>query len=252
MPKRAQSVVPAAVAAFVFLTLPLGAQMPEPPTHPPYEPIPAVTVTGTGEVRTAPDEAVVRLGVVAQMEQAQEAQQLASRVARGILEAVAALGVPEEAVQTSQLVLQPVYEQAAPRQQVPTEPRIIAYRASNVVSVRLADLTKIGPVIDAGIEAGANRVEGVSFQLRDDRAAREEALRKAVAEARAKASAMADALGVTLGPVLEAREGGVTVERPQFVQARMMSLEAGGGDTPVAAGEVSVSATVTLRYRIQE
>lgn len=251
MQSRTRRLAPAASAAFVLsilqLTTPLGAQMPDPPDK---KPVPAITVTGSGEVRSAPDLAEVRLGVVAQRETARDAQGEASRVARGILDAVAGLGVPEEAVQTSQLVLTPVYEQPAPRQQVPTEPRIIAYRASNVVSVRLSDLTKVGPVIDAGIETGSNRLEGVSFQLEDDRAAREEALRKAVAEARGKAKAMAEALEVELGPVLEAREGGVTVDRPQLAQVRMMSLEAGGGETPVAAGEVSVSATVTLRYRI--
>jgi hypothetical protein len=256
MQKRPQSVVPAAVAAFVLLTLysalPLGAQMPEPPMHPPHEPTPAITVTGSGQVRIAPDEAVVRLGVVAQKETAQAAQQEASRVARGILEAVAAQGVPEAAVQTSQLVLTPVYQHPNPRQmEVPTEPRIIGYRASNVVSVRLEDLTKIGPVIDAGIGAGANQVEGVHFQLQDDRAAREEALRKAVAEARSKAAAMAEALGVTLGPLLEAHEAGVSIERPEFAQMRMMAMDASvGGDTPVAAGELTVTGNVTLRYRI--
>lgn len=253
MQKRAQSVVPAALAAFVLLTLPLGAQMPEPPMHPPHEPIPAITVNGSGQVRIAPDEAVVRLGVVAQKETAQAAQQEASRVARGILEAVAAQGVPEAAVQTSQLVLTPVYQHPSPRQQmeVPTEPRIIGYRASNVVSVRLEDLAKIGPVIDAGIGAGANQVEGVHFQLQDDRAAREEALRKAVAEARSKAAAMAEALGVTLGPLLEAHEGGVSIERPEFAQVRMLAMDASvGGDTPVAAGELTVTGNVTLRYRI--
>ena len=254
MQKRAHHASSAALAAFVLLTLtsPLGAQMPEPPPHPPHEPTPAITVTGSGQVRTAPDEAVVRLGVVAQMENAQAAQQEASRVARGILEAVAAQGVPESAVQTSQLVLTPVYQHPNPRQmEVPTEPRIIGYRASNVVSVRLTDLSKIGPVIDAGIGAGANQVEGVHFQLQDDRAAREEALKKAVAEARGKAQAMAEALGVTLGPLLAAQEGGVTIERPEFAQMRMVAMEASvGGDTPVAAGEVTVTGNVTLRYRI--
>lgn len=223
--------------------------MPE-PSHP-HEPVPSILVNGTGEVRTAPDEAVVRLGVVAQEPTAREAQNGASRIAGAILDAVSALGVEREAIQTSQLYLTPVYEQGGPRQQVPTEPRIIAYRASNTVSIRLSDLTKIGPVIDAGIDSGSNQVEGVSFQLRDDRAARQEALTAAVVEARGKARVMATALGVELGPVLDAREGGYQVDRPQFAQARMMAMES-AADTPVAPGQVTVSASVTLRYRIGE
>lgn len=237
-------------AAAILCTLPAGAQMPEPPDPRHYEPIPSITVTGAGEVRVAPDLASVQLGVVAQQENARTAQQEASRIAQGILDAVAALDVPREAVQTSQLVLTPVYEQGGPRQQVPTEPRIIAYRASNVVSVRLADLAKIGPVIDAGIDAGANQVQGVHFQLEDDREAREEAMRRAVREARSKAAAMAEALEVSLGPVLDAQEGGVTIQRPEYAEVRMMAMESHAADTPVAAGEITVSAQVTLRYRI--
>lgn len=231
------------------LALPLGAQMPEPTPHPPHEPVPSIVVNGDGEVRVAPDEAMVRLGVVAQEESAREAQNEASRIADAILEAVAELGVGNEAIQTSQLYLTPVYEQGGPRQQVPTEPRIIAYRASNTVSIRLSDLTKIGPVIDAGIDNGSNQVEGVSFQVRDDRAARRDALTAAVTEAHAKAEAMAAALGVSLGPILDAREGGYSIERPEFAQARMMAMEA-SADTPVAPGQVTVHASVTLRYRI--
>lgn len=230
------------------LALPLGAQMPEPMS--PHEPTPSILVNGTGEVRIAPDEAVVQLGVVAQETSAREAQSEASRIAGAILSAVAELGVEREAIQTSQLYLTPVYEQGGPRQQVPTEPRIIAYRASNTVSIRLEDLTKIGPVIDAGIDAGSNQVEGVSFQLRNDRRARQEAMRRAVAEARGKAQAMAEALEVSLGPILDAQEGGYSIDRPQFAQTRMMAMESSMADTPVAAGQVTVSASVTLRYRI--
>ncbi|HUF79003.1 MAG TPA: SIMPL domain-containing protein [Thermoanaerobaculia bacterium] len=260
MPKRAATALRAAVAFVTLIPLsltaplpaPLEAQMPEPPPFSPYEPIPSITVNGEGEVRTAPDEAMVRLGVVAQREQAREAQGEASRIGRAILDAIAALGVPEEAVQTSQLVLTPVYEQPRydQRPQVPTEPRIIAYRAANAVTVRLADLAKIGPVIDAGIAAGANQLEGVSFQLNDDRPAREEALRRAVAAAQGKAAAIAAALGVELGPVLEAREGGISIQRPQLAaRAMVMEMSADAG-TPVAPGEVTVTGHLTIRYRI--
>lgn len=230
--------------------LPSGAQMPQPDgSHPHHDPVPSIVVNGNGEVRVAPDEAVVLLGVVAQEETAREAQNEASRIAGAILSAVAELGVGNEAIQTSQLYLTPVYEQGGPRQQVPTEPRIIAYRASNTVSIRLSDLSKIGPVIDAGIESGSNQVEGVSFQLRNDRNARQEALTAAVTEARGKAQVMATALGVELGPILDAQEGGYSIDRPQFAQARMMAMES-AADTPVAPGQVTVAASVTLRYRI--
>ena len=213
--------------------------------------IPAITVSGSGEVHVDPDLAVVRLGVLAQNEDASAAQQEANRVARGILDGVEALGVPADAVQTSRLVLSPVYEQPRPQDRS-REPRISAYRASNVVSVRLTDLTKIGPVIDAAVKAGANQVEGVDFQLEDDTSARQDALTAAVQEARGKAATIASALGVSLGPVLEANEGGVSIDVPRFNAApRMLAMEARAPEpTPVSAGEITVSAQVTLRFRI--
>ncbi len=68
-----------------------------------------LTVTGFGEVRMAPDEATVQLGVTRQRETAQEAQGEVNEVAQGILNAVIQLGVRAEHIQTSDLRLSPVY-----------------------------------------------------------------------------------------------------------------------------------------------
>jgi uncharacterized protein YggE len=144
------------------------------------------------------------------------------------------------------LTLTPIY---APRRPDSSEaPRIVAYSAQNVVSIRLEDLAIVGPVIDAGLGAGANQLEGVQFGLRNQIAAREKALKDAVAEARRKAEAIASALNVTLVGVLEVSEGGVSVlPKMDFAygvaQAREIS-------TPVSPGEVEIQANVNVRYQI--
>ncbi len=227
-------------------TFPAGAQM----NDSDEQPIPSITVNGSGEVRAAPDLAIVQLGVVAQADTARQAQEGANRIARAILQKVSALGVETKAIQTAQLVLTPVYDQPNPQRQAPEAPHLVGYRASNVVSVRLADLAKVGPVIDAAVDAGANRVEGVDFQLEDDREARRKALEQAVDEARGKAKAIASALGIELGPVQDVQEGGISIQTPKFGGTRMLAMEARAPETPVSAGEVTVSANVTLRYRI--
>ncbi len=233
-------------ALLVAAALPAGAQMNDSDD----QPIPSITVSGSGEVRAAPDLAIVQLGVVAQADTARQAQQDASKIARGILDGVMALGVAKKEIQTSQLVLTPVYDQPSPQRQSSQPPHVVGYRASNVVSVRLSDLNKVGPVIDAATEAGANRVQGVDFRLENDQAARQEALKQAVEKAQGKARTIAAALGVELGPVQDAREGGVTIHTPQLGAPRMLAMEARAPETPVEAGEVTVSAQVTLRYRI--
>ena len=213
---------------------------------PPRNPAPGLSVVGNGEVRVAPDEATVRMGVTRQAANARQAQDQVNEVAQRILDAVARLNVPKEQIQTSQLTVSPVYEGDRPGQ----APRIVRYQASNVVSVRLEKLALVGPVIDAGLQAGANQLDGVSFGLREDRPARERALREAVQEARGKANAIAEALEVRILGVLEVQEGGFSVRPPVFAEAAMMTRGGGMDATPVAPGEITVNATVTIRYRI--
>jgi uncharacterized protein YggE len=210
--------------------------------------VPALTVSGDGESRVAPDEATVRLGVLAQAQTARGAQEQVNRSANAILAAVRKLGVAAEEIQTSELNLNPLYAQARPGED--GEPRITGYQASNVVTVRLRKLDLVGPVIDAGLAAGANRLDGVSFGLVDDRAARGEALTAAANAAKAKAQALAKALNVRLVQILEAVEGGIQVVQPVYRGRMAMEAAMAADSTPVAAGQVGVNATVTLRWEI--
>jgi len=202
-----------------------------------------LTVTGFGEVRIAPDEATVQLGVTRQRETAQEAQEQVNEVAQGILNAVLQLGVRAEHIQTSDLRLSPVYTTRRPGSS--SEPRVVAYRASNMVSVRLENLSLVGLVIDAAMKAGGNQLQGVHFALRNDLSAREQALQEAVKEASQKAKAISEALDVKIIEVIEVNEGSVSVRVPQ--QRFEASLAAA---TPVSPGQLTVSASVTIRYRI--
>jgi len=208
---------------------------------------PVLLVTGNSQVFVTPDQATVRLGIVRQSANAQTAQEQANVVAQEILNTIAKVGVPPSQIQTTRLVLTPVYAPRSPDSR--DAPRIVAYNATNSVSVRLENLSVIGPVIDAGLKAGANQLEGVQFGLRNDLPSRQQALKQAVEEARSKAQTMADALRVNLVEVLEASEGGVSIlgDSIEPLAGRVMSLTA---ETPVSPGQIRVNANVTIRYRI--
>lgn len=217
------------------------------------DPIPMLTVSGSGEARVAPDLATVRLGVIAQAATARAAQEQVSRAAGAVLEAIRKLGIKDEDIQTSGLSLSPLYSQGRTEEERQA-PRITGYQANNSVTVRVEDLAKVGPVIDAGLGAGANTLDGVEFGLRNDEAARAQALADAAGKARAKARTLASALGLTLGNVLEVAEGGVSVipqPYPRYGRA-MAELSVAAADTPVSAGQVGVQASVTIRYRISQ
>lgn len=220
------------------------------PDHPNQGP-PVLNVTGSAQTHVAPDVATVRLGIVRQAQSARIAQEQVNVVAQAILDGITRLGLPKEKVQTSRLTLSPVY---APRNPDSRDaPRIVAYSASNVVSVTVENIAQVGPVIDAGLNAGANQLEGVNFGLRNDLPARTEALKQAVTEARRKAEAMAEALGVRLGPVMEVSEGGVSImPRGGGYAGDMMMREMASmaPPTPVSPGELEIQAHVSIRYRI--
>lgn len=219
--------------------------------QPAAETPPTLTVTGKGEYAARPDRAVLQLGAVAQAEQAAEAQEQVNAMGEA-LEAIRDVVGEEGSISTVGISLQPVYTDRHARLldgQPPPEPRIIGYRAGNRLRVVIDDLTKVGDVIDAGVRAGANQVEGLSFELKDDTAARRGALTDAANQASDKATALAAALGVRIERVLAVKEGHVDVVRPRMELARA-GVAAMDMATPVQPGNVDVSASVTVTYRV--
>jgi uncharacterized protein YggE len=207
---------------------------------------PVLVVTGSADVFAAPDEAVVRLGIVRQAAVAQTAQDQANAVAQEILTAITKVGVAAKDIHTERLVLSPVYNQRS------SDQRVVSYNATNTISIRLDNLALTGSVIDAGLKAGANQLNGVQFQLRNDLPSRQEALKQAIQEARGKAQAMADALHVGLTEVIEASESGVSVA-PRFDNLALSTRAAAPAvETPVSPGEIAIHANVTIRYRISQ
>jgi len=209
---------------------------------------PSLSVTGNAEVRTSPDQAVVRLGVTQESATAQEAQRKANSVAQAILASLRELGIASKDIQTSQLTLYPIYTDGGVEPMRRAPPRIAGYRASNVVSVTVNKMEQVGPVVDSGLKAGSNQVEGINFGLQDDTAARQQALTQAAAEAQKKAETIAKALGLRITGIQEVIEGGVSII-PVMARAEMMMAKSDMA-TPVSPGEVTVNATLTVKYLI--
>lgn len=215
----------------------------------PQDPVGHVSVQGSGSVFVEPDEARVRLGVQVERPTAAEAQDEMSSLAESITNAIRAHGIGGEQIQTAQLTLYPVYD-PRPVEGPPTgEPEVRGYRATSTVVVTLSALDSIGPVIDAAVGAGANRVEGVDFGLRESTGPRAAALARAVESGRQKAEAIASALGVELGPILEVSEQGLIVPRVAMDELATAAF-ARAGQTPAHPGQIEVTATVALRYTI--
>lgn len=220
------------------------------PMQSPRQSTSTLVVGGQGEAAAEPDQATVRLGAEVQADTAQNAQSQLNAVMQEALQKIRAVGIEERKIQTTGLQLFPVYERQKPGQELP--PRVTAYRANNTVQVEIDDLALVGRVIDAGVTAGANRVDSLVFNLRDDQTARAEALQKAVIQARDKAAVLAAAAGVGLGDLTEIQEGGVNIIPPPRPYGNVTMMRAESVATPTQPGEVRVQASVTLRYELTE
>lgn len=208
--------------------------------------IPTIVVNGTGEVSLAPDLASVSAGVVTQGKDAGDAMSANRRKMNAVMAQLEKAGIKSSDIQTSQLTLQPRYDY-----QNRQAPKITGYEARNTVSVKTADLTKVGPMLDALVAAGVNNINNVGFSVKDPKAARAKAREMAITEAREKARDMADAAGVSLGPLQSLSESGGA--RPIYAQARMeMAADMGSAPTPIAPGESTLSVTVNMSYAIDQ
>jgi len=213
-----------------------------------------IRVTGMGEVRTTPDIAHIDLAVETTGTTARAAGEQNAQAMERVIRALTGAGVPRTDIQTRGYTLFPVYaQQERPPVQprpggAPEEPRIVGYRANNTVSVRTQDVARVGALIDAALGAGANRMHGLRFSIRDAEGAQNQATRQAAERARRTAESIAAALGVRLGAVVEATTSADMV-RP-FVQYERSMDMAMAAATPVEPGEQTVSATVSVVFAI--
>jgi uncharacterized protein YggE len=236
MPMRIPVVLPALTMALAMAGA--AAQAEE------HETMSTLTVTGQGQVEAAPDLATVSLGVTTQGATAAQAMAANNAALSAVLERLAAAGIEARDVQTSNLSLNPNWQQPYDGSSPPV---IDGYIASNQLAVRVRDIARTGEVLDAVIADGANTLNGITFGLQDDSALQDEARTEAVQDARARAQTLAAAAGVQLKRIVSISEqGGYAPPMPMY---RMEA--AASAPVPVAAGEVGVTAGVTVVYEVE-
>lgn len=222
---------------------PLAAQQ---PAH--AEPR-VLSVTGTGVVQRQPDRAVLIIAVESHAATAQAASTANARKMDAVFMTLRRLGIVSPAVQTVSYGLQPEYGNID--RTTPT-PRVVGYAATNMVRVQVDSVPRVGTIIDAVVSAGANRIDNLSFELRDPESARLEALRKAVERARNEAEVVATAAGQKLGRPRSISTSSGWEPRPMYRPMAAEGQMAAAPPTPVEAGSLSVTATVNITYELED
>jgi uncharacterized protein YggE len=212
---------------------------------------PTLTVSETGTMTHALDTAFVAFGVDSPAKSLTEAQKRNNSVMSKVMDRLRELQIEKERIQTSTFTVTPHYRPLPnrPADAPPASPEIVGYVVSNMVTVEIRALDKVGPVLEEVLKAGTNSFHGLHWGLRDEQSVRLNALKQAAAKAREKAAVLSEALHVKLARVLSVSEGGGHGVRPAAPMARM-AMEASAGDVPISPGELKVEATVTLVYEI--
>jgi uncharacterized protein YggE len=203
----------------------------------------AITVSGEATVSAAPDLAQIDAGVANDAKSAKEASDANNAAMGKVLLALKGAGVAEKDYQTSRLSLQAQY--APSRSGVTTS--VVGFRASNRVTVKIRDVTKVAGIIDTLVNAGANDIGNISFEVTQASKLLDDAREQAVADARRKAEIYAKATGVTLGAPLSVSEGGAPM--PLF-KGRMAAAPM-AAPAAVAPGEETLAVTVNVSWAIK-
>lgn len=205
-----------------------------------------ISVNGSGLASAQPDVMDVQLGVETIDPDAGQAISQNTSKMNAVMSALKELGVADKDIQTANysMWIEQIYDQNG---QPTGEQR---YHVTNLVNVRLRDLTRAGELLQKATTAGANNIGGISFSVADPSALQREARDQAVADAKAKAEQLATALGVKVGRVRQISEYTSSVY-PQPV-ARAADAMGGGGQVAVAGGSYNVVIDVSVVFDITQ
>ena len=200
-----------------------------------------LSVTGRGVEAIPTTQTQVALGVEVQGKTAAEVQQEAARRSSAVVALLRSRQVQK--LETTGITLSPNYTYENNQQ------RLIGYIATNTVSFRL-NTQSAGTLLDDAVQAGATRIQGVSFVAAESaiEQAQKQALKKATQDAQAQADAVFSALNLKRGEILNIQVNGASAPPPMYRQLAASRAAAADATTPVVGGEQQIEASVTLQF----
>jgi uncharacterized protein len=234
-------------AAFALAFMTIGASAQTPAAEPP-----AIVTHGSATVKRAPDRAWVSVAADARHAKAADARREAATQMIAVQAAIRAVGIPADAIKTTNYSLQPQMEWDG------TRSRVRDYVAHNEIEVRVDNVDQVSDVIDAAgsVKTSATlmvAISGIRFDLKNTATLVQETLAQATKDAMAHAQAIATGLGQSLGPVIRVEEQpGNNMPRPPMPYARTMAAaQERAVSTPIDPTEIEIRSAVTLTVRIR-
>lgn len=204
-----------------------------------------LTVNATGSIKIMPDVAYATVGVTTQNADMKKAQSDNKELMNKLFDALKNMGLTEDDMRTTNYSAYPIYDYKDSGKEITN------YEVTNMVQLTIKEIDNVGQYIDIAADNGANTAYPISFSLLDKNAYYNDALADALHQAKSKADTIASTGEYTIVGTLEISEGsyGYDPYREYMVkdEAEMYS----GGATPITAGELEVTANITVVYEIQ-
>lgn len=204
----------------------------------------SMSVSGTGRVTIVPDMATINIGVRTEAKAVDDALEGNNAQSNAIADVLKDMGVAEEDIQTSNFNVYPTDRYDPMTGQAEGRYFVV----ENTVNVTVRDLSQLGSVLSAVVEAGANNIYGINFSVEDREAAVAEARQLAIEDAQAKAQAIADEAGVELGDLININVSSNDMPISYFDAKGGAYAEAA---VPIAAGTLAIVMQANLTYEIQ-
>jgi uncharacterized protein len=200
------------------------------------------SVFGAASVDAAPDLARLRMAIKQTRPKAGEAFEVTRGAVNQVREVLRGHAVPDTAVSASRLNLRSTWNF------IGNERKFLGYECTASFMIELRELENLETVLVDVVEAGANQVDGVEFDVSSKRQLRAQAREAAVAVAREKAELYAHAAGVRLGPVVHIKD--IDSDQMQNTYRSHAQYAAASGEGDLTPGKITVSAGVVLGFSL--
>lgn len=214
-----------------------------------------ITVSDSAEIYAKPDLAITAFSVVTEAKTVAEAMSENTQKMNAVISAIKKMGIEETDLKTTNFSISPRYEweqeKLCTAYSCPSGKRVlVGYDINQSLEVKIRDMEKIGDVVQAATDNGANEVGNLEFTIEKEDELKKQAREEAITKAKNKAEELAEQLGVDLIRITNFSESG---QVPQWRYYEKMAVESmGGGEAApsIQTGQNKISVSVSITYEI--
>ena len=223
------------VLSLIFMQISYGQEVKQ---------IPQIIVNGEGKVKVVPDQATIAATVETKGNNAKEVKKQNDEKIDAILKFIKKMNLAPADFKTQRVSLNPQYDY---------EKKKHSYNATQTIEILLRDLSNYDELMEGLVNQGINRIDNVTFQSSKMKQYESEARKLAMKEAKLKAEDYVSVLGQKVGRALTISDNSQTYyPQPMYVGMKIMqSNDMSAPRETLAAGEITITATVTVNFILE-